>query len=166
MPPHEHAAPGRRVLALWRRLRRLPGGRWLFHRILYGMVPYSGSTGARVVRLEPGRAELRLPDRRRVRNHLRSVHAVALANVGELASGRALLTDLPPGLRAIPVRLEIDFVKKARGSLTVRSQPEPPPTPPPDATAEHGVEAEILDSAGALVATTLVTWRVGRREDR
>lgn len=157
-------APGARILGLWRRLAPLPGGRWLFHRALYRVVPYSGTTGAEVVSLEPGRVEMRMADRRRVRNHLRSVHAVALANVGELASGLAMLTALPPRVRGIVVHLEIDFLKKARGELTVRSAPEVPDMPDSDQPLEYDVTAEIRDEVGDVVARTTVSWRLEARE--
>ena len=89
------ASPGQRVLALWRRLAPLPVGPTLFMLAFGRMVPYSGALGARVVTLVPGHVVLSLPDRRAVRNHLKSVHAIALANLGELASGLAMTTALP-----------------------------------------------------------------------
>ena len=151
---------GRRILRLWRRLAPVPGGRWLFHRILFRLVPYSGSTGARVTTLEPGRADVRLPDRRAVRNHLRSIHALALANVGELASGLAMLTALPTGVRGIVTGLEIDFHAKARGTVTASARPAVPVVDGSTGSVEHRVRAEIRNEEGEVVATTHVRWRL------
>ena len=150
-------APGAHLLGMWRRLSPLPGGVWLFNKILGRMVPYTGALGARVVRLQPGHAVCVLTDRRAVRNHLDSVHAVALANLAELVSGTAMLTALPAGTRGIVTRLEIDYLKKARGTLTATSDVTVPTV---TESVEMFPQAVITDSAGDVVATARVTWKV------
>lgn len=150
-------APGDRLLGTWRRLEPWPGGRWLFSRMVGWMAPYSGSIGARVLALQPGRARAELRDRRRVRNHLDSVHAVALVNLGELVTGLATLTALPPGVRGIVLELEARYRKKARGRLTAECRTEVGRV---EAPREHVAEAEIRDREGELVASVRATWRV------
>lgn len=150
-------APGDRVRRLWDRLSPLPGGRWLFSRVLGWIVPYSGALGARVEALEPGRCRAELRDRRRVRNHLDSVHAVALVNLGELVTGLATVTALPPGVRAIVVELRAQYGKKARGRLSAECRTEVAAV---GATREHVARAEIRDRAGDTVARVEATWRL------
>lgn len=158
MSRSDPAAPGRRVLRLWRRLSPLPGGSWLFSRLLGRIVPYSGTTGAAVRELAPGRCRLTLRDRRRVRNHLGSVHAVALVNLGELATGLATLTALPAGVRGIVVGLEAEYEKKARGRLTTKCRTDPPEEV--TGTTEHRPRAEIRDGEGDRVAVVRTVWRL------
>jgi acyl-coenzyme A thioesterase PaaI-like protein len=162
-PRSASSTTGERVLRLWTRLSPLPGGRWLFNRILGRMVPYSGSLGAVVTHLAPGSAQVVLRDRRGVRNHLRSVHAVALANLGELASGLALTLALPASLRGIVTGLDIVYHKKARGRLRAESRCAAPPA---DASGEQAVTAHIFDEAGDEVATFTARWTLGPREER
>lgn len=151
-------APGARVLGLWHRCKGLPFGRALF-RILFGaMVPYSGSIGASVLTLEPGHAKLAMRDRRAVRNHLGSIHAVALANLGELTSGLAMTTALPAGVRGIVLRIESEYGKKARGSLVAESRVTVSDV---KGDTDHEVRAEITDASGAVVCTVRVHWRLG-----
>jgi acyl-coenzyme A thioesterase PaaI-like protein len=146
---HPNDAPGARLLHLWRQLSPLPGGRWLFSRAVRFLVPYTGALGASVLTLEPGHAVIALGDRRGVRNHLRSIHAVALANLAEFVSGTAMLTALPPGTRGIVTRLEIAYLKKARGTITGHALVTLPEI---HETLELYPEAELLDESGAVVA--------------
>jgi acyl-coenzyme A thioesterase PaaI-like protein len=148
----------RRVANAWTRLAPLPGGSWIFGRLLGRMVPYSGSIRPRVLVLEPGYARVAIRERRRLRNHLRSIHALALANLGELTSGLAMTLALPPGTRGIPVRIEIDYLKKARGRIVAEGRASPPPAVSDDLDAT--ATAELTDEAGEAVARMTVTWRL------
>ncbi len=155
-----------RILPLWQRLSGIPGGRWLFSRLIGFGVPYSGSIGANVVELEPGHAVLDLPDRRKVRNHLNSVHAIALSNLGELSSGLAMLVGLPPHLRGIVTKIETSYLKKARGTL--RATCTCPAFEEIAASEEDQtlqVQALLCDPSGEQVAVTTVHWLIGRRPE-
>src|SRR5687768_9991352 len=105
---------GKNVLRLaWDVLSSVPGGKTVFSRIVGRMAPYTGSIHATVTVLRPGYAEVVMQDRRAVRNHLDCVHAIALANLAEMAGNIALAYSLPDDGRFIVSGLEIEYVKKA-----------------------------------------------------
>lgn len=149
---------GEQANHLWQRLSPLPGGKWMFSKLVGFAIPYTGSMQPRVVSLEPGHAIVNLHDRRRVRNHLKSIHAIALANLAEFTTGMATLSGMPRGSRAILTGLKIEYHKKARGTLKAECKSEPPTT-----ADEHSleVEARIYDADGDCVATGLATWLIG-----
>ena len=151
------SSPGHTLLSLWNRLAPLPGGKWLFGWMLGRRVPYSGSIAPRVIVLEPGHARIELRDRRRLRNHLRSVHAIALANLGELTSGMAMTTALSGDVRGIVLRLRMEYLKKARGTLTAEAKCTVPAVSGP---TEYDAVATISDADGDVVARAVVTWKL------
>jgi acyl-coenzyme A thioesterase PaaI-like protein len=150
-------APGGSIGLWWRRLARLPFGRTAFSMLIGRMAPYTGSMGARVEELGPGYSRWTLRDRRRVRNHLRSIHAVALVNLAEVTSGTAMLMALPPGVRGIVTGLSIAYLKKARGTLTAECRCVVPEV---RGDTTFDVTAEVRDASGDPVARATVTWRL------
>lgn len=151
-------SPGQRLLRLWRRLHRLPGGTRLFSRIFGWRVPYSGSVRPHIRALAPGHAVVEIPDRRRNRQHLGSVHAVALMNLAEQASGLALLTALPEGIRGIVTNMSMQYLKKARGTIRAVCDVTAPAV---SGDVEFDVTADCLDRSGEVVARATVRWRLG-----
>ena len=142
---------------MWRRLAPLPGGKTLFSLLVGRITPYSGTIGARVEELAPGFCRAALRDRRRVRNHLASVHAMALANFAELTSGLAVLAGLAPGVQGIVTGFSISYQKKARGRLIAECRVSGLAV-----TAEREQEAAVTvtDAAGDVVARATARWRL------
>ena len=153
-------SPTGALLSAWDRLRRIPGGTWIFSRYLGWVVPYTGSIGAHVRELQPGYARITLRDRRGVRQHLGSVHAVALVNLGEVTSGLAMISALEPNVRSIVTRLSAEYFKKARGTLTAEARVTAPSVRGP---TEHTVSADIHDQSGDLICRVTAVWRLDLR---
>jgi acyl-coenzyme A thioesterase PaaI-like protein len=127
------------------------------------MIPYTGSIHPLVLELRPGYARVQMRDRRAVRNHLRSIHAIALMNLGEVTTGLAMTLAMPDDARGIVTGLSMEYVKKARGLLTAECT-----APAFDATvsAQHDFRADIVDESGDVVARATAHWLVGPASPR
>ena len=142
----------------WERISNKPGGKWLFSRILGYAAPYTGSIGANILTLSPGHCVVTMRDRRRVRNHLNSIHAMALCNLGEIVTGVALMNSLPDKTRGILSSFSIEYKKKARGLLVAECHCDVPSN---NEECEYALIGKIRNSNDELVAIAKANWLIG-----
>jgi len=138
------------LLGLYHRMTRWPFGHWLFSRAFCFKAPYFGSISPRVVALEANRCEATIEDRRKVRNHIGTVHAIALCNLAELCMGAMAEASIPAGMRWIPKSMSVQYLKKARGRMRGVATPTIP-FAVSAAGYELPVQVDVFDPAGERV---------------
>ncbi len=112
------------LLKLWKKFGKNAFGRFLVSKIVCFMAPYFSSIKPRFIKVKPGCVELSIKKRRRVHNHIKTVHAIAMCNAAELAAGTCLDVSLKANMRWIPVGMTVQYLKMAKTDLTAVCQIE------------------------------------------
>ena len=114
------------VLTLWRKTKDIPVvGPWAFSFAFGQKAPYFASIKPRFTVLEPNHAELVIPKRRGVKNHIGTVHAIALCNGLEAAMGALAEATIPSDKRWIPKGMEVTYTAKASSDITCFAETDP-----------------------------------------
>ena len=77
------------------------------------------------------------------------------------AAADDLLTALPPGTRGIVTGLSIEYLKKARGTLTAECRCDVPAIV---GETRYDVESVVKNADGEVVARATVTWLLRRAD--
>jgi len=108
---------------LWKTTSAIPVvGKRVFSIAFSQKAPYFGTIHPRVTELRPNYAEVRIPNRRRVHNHIGTVHAIALCNGLEMAMGALAETTIPANKRWIPKGMEVAYTAKATSDITCTAE--------------------------------------------
>jgi acyl-coenzyme A thioesterase PaaI-like protein len=113
------------VLAMWEKLRTVPGGDRVFSWGFTWKAPYFRSIRPRFVQVSPNYAALVLPKRRAVHNHIGTVHAIAVCNGLEAAMGALAEATIPSGKRWLPKGMEMAYLAKSTSDLTCSAETDP-----------------------------------------
>jgi len=113
------------VLNLWNTMTKLPRGSRLFSIAFARKAPYFATIRPRFTELRPNHAELVIPKRRAVHNHLGTVHAIALCNGLEAAMGALAEATIPPDKRWIPKGMTVAYTAKATSDITCIAETDP-----------------------------------------
>ena len=79
----------------------------------------------RFVELRPNYAELVVGKRRRVQNHIGTVHVIAICNGLEAAMGALAEASVPPSRRWIPKGMSVDYTAKATSDIRCVAETDP-----------------------------------------
>jgi uncharacterized protein (TIGR00369 family) len=146
------------VRTMWDRLSPLPGGKVVFSRMVGRMAPYTGTMRAKIEDLRDGYSRVTLADRHAVRNHLACLHAIALANLIELTGNIAVAYTLPDDARFIVSGLGVDYIKKARGTITGECRCPPIQS---NTKQEYQIRVSLKNEEGQVVAEGTLRTLVG-----
>lgn len=102
----------------YRVMTALPGGDRIFSAAYRFKAPYFASIGLRVEHMGPHSGRVLVPKRRRVLNHIGTVHAIAACNGLEAAMGLLAEATCPRGYRWIPKGMQVRYTAKSDGPLT------------------------------------------------
>ena len=142
------------ALKLWQRLSRLPMGKWFFSWVVCWKAPYFGSIRPRFVELQPGRCEVRMAKRRRVLNHIGTVHAIAMCNLAELAAGTMTDITVASSQRWIPRGMTVEYLAKAQTDL--KAVAEMGAQPPIKESTAVPVTVNVQDDGGDTVLRAVI----------
>ena len=132
-------------------------GNEAFSKMVCQMAPYFATIDPTFVELKPGYAEVRLPFRREVTNHLGSVHAIAMCNAAELVAGTMTDVSIPAGSRWIPKGMTVEYLAKAKTDLRAVSNGEGLDWA---AGGDIPVPVEVFDTNGVKVFSAVITMNV------
>ncbi len=142
--------------------------RWWANFILPWIIPFNGPHGFKVVPLMKGGISVEIPYWRINQNHIRGMHACALATAAEMCSGLSVLELVDPKqYRMIMRTLRMDYHYQAKKRTVAVCTPTSQditeqvvrPLESSDAV-EYTNTVQLHDAAGNHVATGTVTWQV------
>ncbi|MBL8297058.1 MAG: DUF4442 domain-containing protein [Rhodanobacteraceae bacterium] len=151
------------TLQLFRRYGKSAAGRWLYSRLVCWRVPYFASIRPTIELLDRGRCVVRIRHRRRVQNHIGTVHAIALCNLAEIAGGLATDATIPDGMRWIPKGMSVRYLKKAMGTMTATATV--PAIADTSLAQELHATVEVRDVQNEVVFDADITMWVSPRKD-
>ena len=152
-----------KVLDIYNTCSRLPLGKWMFSKMVCLKAPYFHSIKPVYTRLEEGYGEVVMKNRRRVRNHINSVHAIAMCNMCEYVGGMVIECSIPSHLRWIPKEMRVEYLKVARTDLTASCRLEVADW---QDAMEVPVVVEVFDTRKVMVLRATITMHVSRKKKR
>ncbi len=101
-------------------LERLPAGWRAGARsfIIGKIIPFAGTAGCRVETLTNNECVVKIKKRRKVGNHIGTLHAAAMALAAESATGFVTAMNIPDSRVLVIRNMNLTYLKRTKGDLT------------------------------------------------
>jgi len=132
-------------------------GSQAFSQMACQVAPYFSTINPLVTELRAGSAQVQVPFRREITNHLGTVHAIALCNAAELAAGMMTDVSIPAGARWIPKGMTVEYLAKAKTDVTAVANGEGLDW---QTEGDKIVPVDVQDAEGKKVFTARITMNV------
>ncbi|MGO1167715.1 MAG: hotdog fold domain-containing protein [Janibacter sp.] len=110
---------------LYQRITRFPGGQRIFS-LLYSLkAPYFATVRPQIRTVRPNYAELSIRNRKRVHNHIGTLHAIAVCNGLEAAMGLLAEATCPSDKRWLPRGMQVSYLAKSTTDLLCVAETDP-----------------------------------------
>lgn len=148
------------IVKIYNRLSGLPGGKKLFSLLVCWNAPYFGSISPVFTDLQSGLSVAGIKKRRKVHNHIKTVHAIACCNLCELVAGTAMVASLPKNLRWIPKGMDVQYLRKAKTDLSARCEPG---EIDPGFSGDLPLNVDVVDTEGEVVVSAVITMYISQK---
>ncbi|GAB3003917.1 hotdog fold domain-containing protein [Psychrosphaera aestuarii] len=136
-----------RTLAIYESLKKWPFGNSIFSKIICRTAPYFGTVKPYVDNLQEHECTVLIKKGRRVHNHIKTVHVIAIANGLEMAMGVMAEASIPKHLRWIPKGMTLNYTAKAGTDIRCVAKVSAEDWKPGDMP----VEVKAYDTNGTIV---------------
>lgn len=110
---------------MYQKIARLPAGKRIFSLLYSVKAPYFATVRPNVREVRPNYAELSIRNRKRVHNHIGTLHAIAVCNGLEAAMGLVAEATCPADKRWLPRGLQVSYLAKSTTDLLCVAETDP-----------------------------------------
>lgn len=152
------------ALQLWKKLGSNSLGRWLYTKIICFKAPYFSTVSPLIHTLEPGKCIATIKHRRKVTNHLGTIHAIAMCNLAELVGGLMTDVSVPADMRWIPKGMTVNYLQKAKGTLIATASANPADFRSATEGYPYQVNVEVKNPQDELVFTAAIEMWISPKQ--
>ena len=87
--------------------------------VMGNIVPYVGTSKVVIEEMTEDKVVASIANKRRVQNHIKGVHATAMALLAETATGFIVVMNLPGGKLPLMKSMKIEYKKRTKGNMKV-----------------------------------------------
>lgn len=150
---------------------RLPQGvrNYVLSRLFGRVVPFLGTAGLRFDEVGRERLAVSIRNRRKVQNHIRGVHAAAMALLAETASGFVMGMNVPDDKLILLKSMKVDYLQRSQGDMRAVAtlRPEQVAALQAEEKGNTVVAVAVTDQSGAepIVCEMVWAWLPKKRKE-